>query len=197
MYRRLRILVPAIQVLLVVAVYALPKFMSIYKKLFLESAVYFTQDLIDKMNFPLVAIWSPILLAADKLSSYFPPLTGLIFVVAAITFSGLVLSSVAVFWYFFVTEIEMRRRGKSMLMLSRLPKQLSVTVVLLLFGVGALIYAYTSAVRPSGHLNINEDKIPGGVILFAWGIALIGIAVHDLRKFLRERVTLPVTTDTR
>jgi hypothetical protein len=183
MYKRLRMIVPAVQVLIVVAVYTLPKLSHTNREFDIE--IFSVQNLVKKLNFPLVVIWSPVLYGADWLSRYLPPLRGALFAAAVLVVAALLASSVALFWYFVLTEIEMRRHGKSMLRLTGWFKELFIASLLFCFGAGSILHAYAYT-RSLFHVRPAEAVL-GGFFLLAWGVAFIGVSVHDIVSFSRNK----------
>jgi hypothetical protein len=96
-------------------------------------------------------------------------LRGSLFITVVVLIGVVFISSVAAFWYFVVSEIEMRARGESMLRFRNRPVELIVATSLLCFGVGAGFYAYGSVksliyIRPL-------EAIVGGVLLAMWAAA--------------------------
>lgn len=176
MHKRLRIIVPAVQVLIVLAAFILPNLTHGNSQHLPD--IFALQNLVLKLNFPLVVIWSPVFYALDRLSPYLPPLHGVFFAMAVILVGSLLCSTVALLWYFVMTEIEMRRHGKSMLRPTGWFKKLLIAGLLFCFGVGTIIHAYFYAksffyFRPS-------QAVLGGFLLLAWGTTCARIAGHDL-----------------
>jgi hypothetical protein len=145
------------------------------------------QELIRKLNFPLEVAWSPVLYAADRFGGRSGAGGESLFVAEVMIAAILFLASVAAFWYFVTVEIEMRTQGHSMLMFSTLPKQLSVSGVMLLFGLLAVWEMFSGKFASLGLLNMDSYRIARGLILFAWGVILIGCACWDLKTFFARR----------
>lgn len=190
MYKRLRIIVPAAQLLLIVALFGL-------KSVFYVKGYYEINNLlrvlIQTLNYPVWAVFIPIVVQADKWLRPLPEWLGkgLAFALAA-----LIPVAIALLWYLVVTEIEMRRHGKSILRFSGWWKELLAVTMLFLFGAGAFIKAYRIG-STIVHRRIPDirlllaiarwDEILGMLILTAWGIVLTGVAIQDLRIFFKNR----------
>jgi hypothetical protein len=190
MHKRLRIIVPAAQVLAFVVLYA--------AKLAGDYPIdYYAQKLILKINYPLLPVWVATGYPVDRVTPHLPALWGWRDIVVRTVFGALVVSGVALFWYFVVTEAEVRRHGKSMLRFSGAFKELLTVTLMFLLGVGAFIYAYNSRLSWIPHARSRgtvvelaaaiADQFLGGLILITWGAVLIGLAVHDLAAFLKDR----------
>jgi hypothetical protein len=190
MYKRLRIVVPAVQALAFVTVFALK--LAVHMQVLHVHYDPFRR-LVLSVDYP---IWTVILAIAVLLARLMPALPGWLSVAVGAVFVALLLLGIALFWYLVVAEIEMRRHGKSMLRFSGWIKELLAVTVLLLFGAGAFIEAHTigsafffgeawntllslAAARPGEILNM--------LILTAWGVVLVGLAIHDLITFLKGR----------
>jgi magnesium-transporting ATPase (P-type) len=190
MYKRLRIIVPAAQVLAFVAVYAL-RFAAVYP------LGYYAQRLILKINYPLLPIWVATGYPVDRVTPHLPALWGWRDIAVRSMFGALVVSSVALFWYFVITEAQMRRHHKSMLRFSGAFKESLTVTLMFVLGVGALIYAYNSRLSWIPHARSQgsalelaaaiTDQFLGGLVLITWGAVLIGLAVDDLVTFLKGR----------
>lgn len=183
MYKRLKILVPTAQVLACIAI-------ALWNKLNHSEAVYLNyvkpaQSVVTQVDFPLLVLWSPIVHSLDRFTGHFPVLRGAPFMLIVLIVAVVFLSSVALFWYFVVNEIEMRRRGKSLLRFSGWSKQLFMTAILFSFGIGAAFKAYGEA-RALWYSGRGEGVF-NGVFLVAWGIVFIGTGIRDLAVFLNNR----------
>jgi hypothetical protein len=73
MLKRLKIVLPASQVLLAVIAYGLPKMVT---SLELNVPVLFLRDLVTKINFPIVIVVFPLLYFVDLASKHLPSVTG-------------------------------------------------------------------------------------------------------------------------
>jgi hypothetical protein len=192
--RCLRVLVPAIQVLLLIAAAAWHQ--VAWQRLagpgLPPQYAMAPLDILIKLNFPLLVLWSPVVLPLNFALSTFhlnlptgPTLVGL-----TVLFDFLVLSSVAVFWYFVVAEAETRLvRGSSLIGSSSLIVELFKAVAFGGLGVASFVYAYWDGHRllllaqnnrsqPYG--SNMADAIIGGLFLAIWGIVLIKISVMGL-----------------
>jgi hypothetical protein len=189
MFKRLRIAVPLIQVLAVVGVYALPKLVHGTGEFYI--GIFAAQSLVNKMNFPLMAVWSVCFWALDRATPYLPTLTGVFFAVAIFVIAVLVVSSVALFWYFVIAETEMRSYGRSILRSTDRLKELLIIGLLFCLGAGTFIYAY-SYVRSCFYFRMAE-AILGGSLLVAWGVVFVVLSVHDAILFSRNKGQWPVS----
>lgn len=147
--------------------------------------------IVTKMNFPLLIIMYPILDALNWLGRFLPTLTGVLGWSIAIVDAVLLILIDALFWYFVLSEIEMRRHGKSMLRFKRHPVEVLVLAILFASGVGAIRYAYTDGVLL---MQIHGSKIEafiGGFFLLVWGTVLIGTSISDLLSCWKTREQAP------
>lgn len=182
MYRRLRVAIPVIQVLAAIVVFSLVKFYGSSR--FYEYYLGDAQGLVIGLNFPLVVFWVLVFSPIKWFTSYLPPLTGGL-TAGTVALVVLLASSVALFWYLVVSEIAMRRHGKTLLSFSTFLWQLLTVVILLCCGVGATFYSYWVS-RPIWYAR-PTDAILSGFFPAIWGVVLIGIAIHDLVISLRNR----------
>jgi hypothetical protein len=192
MFKRLKIAVPAVQVLAIACVLILDRVTTNEKVL--EYYLLPVRELVMNLNFPLVAL-SRILVLVDDLSANlhisFAP-SGIL-LMAVLALAGLaLLSCVVLFWYLVVVEIEGRQSGESLIRFSNKSAELVKTVALLLLGFGSLFYAYTDTVWPidrqlSHHGLWPIEIVIGGLVLIAWGVALIAMASADFRRLLTSR----------
>ena len=137
MYKRLRIIVPAVQVLIVVVIVLSEKFV-INDRLY-HTYVAPTYVLVWKLNFP----YHVFLLALDRALRPIPSISGTPFTVIVAVLAVMLLLMLALFWYFVVTEIKMRSQGKSMLQFTGRISELFTVTVLFCFGVGSIWSAYS------------------------------------------------------
>jgi hypothetical protein len=171
MFRRLKIIVPAIQVLAAVAVFGSGKLC--HNERFLQYYIYPFQGLVELINLPLLIVWVPIGFVLAAL----PSPTGWLLTAVTALFALLLVSSVALFWYLVVTEIELRIHGGSMLRFSGWIGEL-FTVAAFCLGAGALFYGYQYS--RSRWFYRRVDGIEGGAALAIWGAVFIAIAVSGL-----------------
>jgi hypothetical protein len=182
--KKLRIWVAMAQALLAVSVFSWAKFGSgtVY-----DYYAHGIRDLVTHLNLPLAIMWIVVSFPFHWLGNYIPPATGLTgSALTALLAAGMALS-VAAFWYLVVTEIQMRRRGLSMLRpLSRLWASF-VIVALFCFGAGVFTYAYVAS-RPLWYVA-RRGAVLSGLFPTIWGVVIVGVAIHDLLVLLsRERI---------
>src|SRR5436190_2485998 len=137
-YKRLKILVPAIQVLLVIATVVWDR-MRISDLAFDLYARPF-QEILMKLNWPLVVMWWPVASLVERFTTNMNPsathdIWVMVYVLA-------ILFSVAIFWYFVIVEIEARKRGGSVVRFQNALGEVAKIVFLLVSGVAAPVYAY-------------------------------------------------------
>jgi hypothetical protein len=146
------------------------------------------------VNYPFWVVFLAIAYPINWLVS--PPHPGEWLLVGEIAVGVLFLSGVALFWYLVVAEIEMRRQGKSLLRFPGWFKELLAASIMLLLGAGAFMCAYVNGrtLLPEPARLVDLFLAPARtceflsmLILTAWGIVLVGLALHDLIAFLRGR----------
>jgi hypothetical protein len=184
MNKRLKVIIPALQMLTVVGVLVWQK-MALSEPM---STMYVlpTRQLILNLNIPLAAIWWAFILGFEWVGNYLPFLQepnalGFAFVLA-------IFVSIGLFWQFVVVEVQLRIRGQSLI---RFPNRIVESGKLVIFffgGIGTLFYAYTEAIRPSEHGLARYGLWPVEIALTAlflaiWGAAFIGIFIYDFRKW--------------
>jgi hypothetical protein len=117
-----------------------------------------------------------------------------------IAFAALLISGIALLWYLAVAEFELRRHGKRRLRFPGRLKELLKAAALFLFGGGALTIVYTNVwtrLRGGGwDIRLSLATARGYeifimLILTAWGMVLVGGAVHDLIIFIKSRGRSP------
>jgi hypothetical protein len=153
------------------------------------------KNLLIALNYPVIAFWYCALYIFDRLHVPNVP-SGVLFWVLTITVSILFLSSIALFWYFVVREVELRRRRDTLL---RFPGTLVPTVSMLVFflvGVSALVYAYMQSKselslvwRNGSTVGLFLVLLPD-VFLVAWAIVLIWAAVSDSRRLIGAQTSV-------
>jgi hypothetical protein len=190
MYKRLRIVVPAAQVLAFVAVPALK--LAVHMRVLHVDYDPFRRVVLS-VDYPIWTVFLALAVPLDRLLALWPRwLSGAVGAVLA----ALLLSGIALFWYLVVAEIEMRRQGKSMLRFSGWIKELLAVTVLLLFGAGAFTEAHRiGSIFFFGlpwHTLLSlpaafPGEILGMLILSAWGVLFVALAIHDLISFLKGR----------
>ena len=182
MSKKLRIWVAMVQALLAVSVLSWAKFGSgtVY-----DYYAHGIRDLVTHLNLPLAIMWIVVSFPFHWLSNYIPPATGLAgSALTALLAAGMAFS-VAAFWYLVVTEIQMRRRGLSMLRpLSRLWASF-VVVALFCFGAGVFTYACPSvsiaAQVPRFARSIFVRPSPAGTAMLPDRSSTTAIASESLR----------------
>lgn len=183
MYKRLRAVVPAVQVAAAIVVFSATKFYGTSR--FYEYYLGDAQNVIIHLNLPLMALWALVFSPIAWLTRYLPPVTGTLHAVGIILVALLLASSVVLFWYLVVVEIEMRSRGKSMLRPSRWSSALVLAACLFCFGAATLFYSYTVS-RPLWY-GRPVDAVIEGIFPTIWGIVFIGIGIQDFVVSLRNR----------
>jgi len=197
MYKRIRIVIPVIQVLAMVCVQIWEKVTGVEKNLLLY--VLPTRHMVMDMNFPLAMIWWPITHTSELSSNYFPLVRfssgmGMVQVVVAALFATTLYLSIALFWYFVVTELWMRTHGKSLVRFSNRIAETIKVFVLFLCGLGTFAYACREVLLPFlRHWTFSglwPVEITASVLfLVAWGIIFVGFAIEDFRtELLSNRV---------
>jgi hypothetical protein len=182
MYKRLRVIVPAVQVLIFITIVLSEKLVS--NDRLIDDYVGPASHIMWRLNFPFYAL----LLVLDWALSPIGSMSGPPF--AAMVFGVMLLLVFVLFWYFVVAEIEMRSNGKSMLRFTGWVSELFTVAVLFCFGVGSVWFAYSDTSWLWFHRSVAA-AILGGLLLLMWGAAFIGISVHDLVAFLRMRLRTP------
>jgi hypothetical protein len=191
--KRQRLFVPVIQVLLLISAAAWHNAVShtgVQQDLgshYASTPLYLTM----KLNVPLLVIWAPFVYLANWAlsSSYLGVPNHAMVVVLTGVFDLAVLSSVALFWYFVVVEMEMRSRGDSLIRFNNRLLE-GVKIVLCAFAAfGSLAYAYWDGHRllfigePSTSKTV--DAIVGGALLLGWSIMIVNISSRDLVRLVR------------
>src|SRR6267142_581959 len=109
MYKRLKIIVPTIQVLIAIVVFSSAKIYGntrVYEYCFASA-----EDIVVLVNLPVLVLWVPLGLVGNWLGSYLSFSRALI-VIGQIVASIAMASSIGVLWYLVVVEVEKRRRGE-------------------------------------------------------------------------------------
>ena len=190
MHKFWRVIVPTSQVVAFVGVFLAGKLgdsQSFYFNGYLPAKI-----VVISLNFPLLTFWSPAAYCLDHSSAKLVRAPGEAAVKTFAILAGLVfLSTVALFWYFVVAEIQLRAQGKSRLRCSTLAKQVFMTTGLVCFGTGAIFVAYDQ-LKPLWHVSWREMALRG-VFLAVWAIVLIAIGAFDLARLLRRRRSITPT----
>jgi hypothetical protein len=191
MYKLLKVLIPTSQVLAFIAVRILLELSKTNDRIYFNYYLP-AQSLVERLNYPLMAFWLSIDSIANRL--HLPnPSAESAFAVSILAAGIVLLSSVAVFWYLVVREIELRKEGKSLFRFSGWIRPVVTVIVLFCAGADAVFSAYIDAskrlpfmVRNGSALGLFLTILPE-IFLLAWAISLIGMAVSDFRRFIRNR----------
>ena len=195
MFKRLNTVIPAGQLLLVVAFFALQPAKGYY------GIKYILRVLVQKMNFPVWTVFNPLMVWADH---WMHPLPAWHIKVLGFVLVDLILVAIALLWYVVVTEIEMRAQGKSILRFSGRWAELLKIAILFLLGGRAFFKAFSvssekvpdSPFTPHLMAVAHQGEVLSVLILVAWGIALVGVAISDLLAFLKNKASNTITADT-
>jgi hypothetical protein len=190
MHKRLRILVPTIQVLAFIATRVLMRLSVTSDSVNFNYSIP-AQDLITRLNYPLALFWFSVVYAIDRLPLP-DPNPGLGFTALALVAGIVFLASVALFWYLVVREIELRLQGKSLLRFSSRFWSFVTILVLFCLGAGALISGYLDGLKQIPFMLRNGSAIGlfltilTDMFVLAWGITLTGMSVSDFRNFVQS-----------
>lgn len=193
MHRYLRIVVPAVQVSAVLCLLGWERLAHTERTL--SFYVLPLRHTLLNLNFPLVILWWPIIEFIEVLSGYLAFLsqqTGMLAIIAAGVTAVGVISSVALFWYFVVVEIQMRSKGKSLVNSSNVALNFAKVSIFFLCGVGTFIHAYSETIRLFQHGLAPYGLWPaeivlGALLLTVWGTTFIGVSIADFRKLTAIR----------
>lgn len=188
---KLRIVIPLLQVLLLIATFSLDPLLS--KRYVTQSnleVAYVTtpEHLVLKLNFPLAIIELPLIYASLALSPgrTSPGALGAVLFGAYVLVIG---TSTAAFWYLVMVEVEMRKRKSSRLRFSGRHLEKLKAVVLILIGVGAAAFAlwdgHDLIVRSRIHSlywSSLVDALIGGLFLALWAAALVTMGAQDILR---------------
>jgi hypothetical protein len=192
--KRLKFVVPTLQVLLLVSAglwqHILGKYYADHPEVIVQYASTPIIILL-KSNFPLAVLWFPFFCALNWASSgsHLNLTSGAAGVVMLAVFDLVVVSTVALFWYFVVVEVEKRKHGASLIRFSNRMLETLKAIVLIAAGLGAFGFACweTHRLLLLGQLNLLTlywssmvDAIVGGLFLVIWAVVLIKISVQDL-----------------
>lgn len=191
--KRLRVIVPTLQVLLLVSVFV---WLHIVEKHYINQPQLINRyvvapiDIVGKLNFPLLVLWFPVVYPINYLlynsNLNLPSEVPLVVILGVFALAA--LASVALFWYFVVAEVEMRSHGSSLIRSLRRMLEILKAVVLAVAGVGAVAYACWDGHRllilgqnnRSLYGSSMADAMIGGLILVIWAIVLIKMSVRDV-----------------
>jgi len=145
----------------------------------------FVKDLVGKLNFPLETMWTVIFLGIDRLSRYVPRLPNSLFNIALLAVGLLIVLSVAAFWWFVLSEVEVRLQGRSFMRRSRPSTQAPISFALAVLGVWAIVEACRAPMAPFNSGNENYYLLVRGLILFIWAAILLIVAIFDFAASFR------------
>ena len=199
--KRLRITIPALQVLLLIfAAFWLNIFSKVYvnQPEFIVGRAQLPIQVLIKLNLPLAILWLPLFFALNWASSSnywnLPSGTTGMLIVALLDLA--VLSTVALFWYFVVVEIEKRKSGSSLIRFSSRTLETAKAIVLIAVGMGAIavtgwefhrLFLLNQLYRHAIYWSSMINAILGGLFLLTWAVVLIKISITDLMvAFLRR-----------
>ena len=134
-------------------------------------------------------VLTPIVLVIDSCSKHFPSATGTTFVVVTALSAVALMSIIWLFWYLVVTEVELRKRGETLLRLRGFISESIKITALLLMGLAAFAYAYRDGELLLRLGRSKVDAILGGLFLAAWGIVLIRLSIQDVMTLFGKRST--------
>jgi hypothetical protein len=195
-YKRLRIIIPVVQLLAIVGFLALRWALKGSTSYEILRGLHV---LVHEVNYPVWTVFIATVVRAAQLLHPLPRwlcVPPWLYAVLAFAAAALLGLGIALLWYLLITEVEMRRHGKSMLRFSRWWKELLAVAILLLFAAGAFVKAYgIGSTIIHGRLSYLRlflavarwNEILGMLILTAWGVALTGVAIHDLVAFVRGK----------
>ena len=201
--KRAKVIIPTLQVLLPVAFAFLHHILEKYYINQPDIIVGYADIpiyVLLMLNYPLAVLWSlplyPLYWAFSAFDLTRP--SGAPLVAIAVVFDLAVLTSVAVFWYFVVVEIEKRKHGSSLIRFSSRTLETAKAIVLIGAGVGALVLACWEAhrlvpldqqYRHVLYWSSMVNAIIGGLFLVIWAIVLIRISIRDLMVVFRKNET--------
>jgi hypothetical protein len=201
-FKHLRIVRPIVQVLIVITFFTL----KLRHALPLE-AYRLHRLIMTEVNYPVFTVWVAIAAVMEWLSPFLPNLTGWPKFGAGSLLVGLFVSSLVLFWYFAVGEVELRQQGRSRLRFSGAFKKSIVIGVFFLFGAGALVVAYITQFDPSPHCRTSATPFEVAIyqgdfyfrrlILVVWALLFLRLALYDLILLVESRAhhRLPTAPD--
>jgi hypothetical protein len=184
-YQRLKVIIPTLQMLTAVGVLIRGKMARTDRTL--TNYVLPARHLVLNLDLPLVPIWWLFIYPMEWLSDYLPFLQK----PSAIGFGlGMtLLTSIGLFWYFVVVEVQLRVRGQSLVRFSSRIIESGKVFILFLGRISTFFYGYTEAIRPFQHGLARYGLWPVEIALTVfflaiWGAPFIGISIYDSRKCL-------------
>jgi hypothetical protein len=178
-----RVALPAAQLLIVVG--AVDWYRSEKSVNIAVVYAYPTRDIVMKLNFPVILVWSPIVGVMEHFSGYLNPTSTVMMAVSLVLFVAASSLSIFLFWYFLAVEVEMRFQNRSMIRFKNWPAETCKALVFFAVGIGSIVYAIFEASRLL-HRS-NADAVVGGALLLAWGAIFIATSVSDVAFFVRTR----------
>ena len=170
-----KILIPFVQAGVAVAVFVAEKQWSGTR--FYEYYLRQLSQLVVYLNFPLVVVWTVAFAGLKLLTGYTPPNGGVFQSPSLVLIAVLLTSSVGLFWYLILVDIERRRRGKSVFSCSGPLKQMLVVAVFVCFGIGEIVYAYIIA-RPLWYAR-TADALLMALFPALCGILFVVLGIYD------------------
>lgn len=195
MYKLLKIVVPAIQVIAIMVAFWPKHFIS--GKYYSE--VEWAQQLLISINFPLLLVAGIVGAIVGLVANDLPTLRALLADKGIVGIS--LLGAIAFFWFLVISEVE-RRRGKSSFAFSgRRVSRIASGIYYFMTGLAAFAYSgyllYDSWKFLEAHRGANalrglpiEFLFRGGLILLVWGTLLVRVSVVDLIRHVRSDRTL-------
>lgn len=192
---RLKFIVPTLQVLLLISASLWQRILENRYAEHPEAIVGYIltpKNILLKANFPLAVLWFPMFRALEwALSSSNQSLArGAAGVTTLAVLDVAVFSTIALFWYFVVVEIELRKRKASHIRFSGQRLEKLKATVMMLVGLGVAVFAFWDGHRlvVLDQLNLHRffwssvvaDALIGGLFLVAWGAAFIAMGVQDI-----------------
>lgn len=192
-YRRLKLLVPIVQVLACIAVRLLRTLLSTDLRLY-DSFYIPAVQMVERLNYPVMAFWfSVVYVLGWLLRPLAQPSSGWALTLWMLVAALLLLASVGLFWYLAVREFELRRQGRSLLHFSGRFRPVLALVVLFCFAIGALVLLYWDASSEIPMMLVNRREIGWvltvltEVLWLLWALVLLRMFAVDLRVLLRSR----------
>ena len=193
MDRRLRIIVPAVQLLASVTVLLLKKLAERSDQINFNYYLP-ARQLVEGLNYPLKKFWLFVTYLVAQVP--FPNPTGGAAVIAFVLIVSVFLASIVLFWFLVVREIELRLQGRSLLRFSNPLYAISAIVALLGATLGTLVSVYSDirikipfTFRSISTIGLFLEILPQLIILL-WALAFAWMALSDIRRF-RQVVVYP------
>ncbi len=176
MFKRFRVALPILQILLALIAYGMPK---VNTNLEFDISMFALRDVVTKMNFPVLVVLSPLLYLLDRISRNFPPATGVYFIVVAVIGGVVLMAVIGGFWYLVILEIDLRRHGQSFIRFNNRIAQIVTVVIMLCLGLGSIVYSY---IYLRGVVYFRPAQaVLGAICLLAWGLFFLRLSLTDAR----------------